>query len=68
MRLLPWTRISGETFTGDGDAWSRALLAALIVHCPEASLDPATKRFVSGEPAAQLPDLGKLAAHDAKLA
>lgn len=68
MRLLPWTRISGETVTGDGEVWSRALLAVLIGHCPEASLDPATKRFAGGEPAAQLPDLGKLAAHDAKLA
>jgi hypothetical protein len=39
----------------------------MIAKCPEASLDPATKRFKGGEPAAQLPDLAKLAAHDEKL-
>jgi len=68
LRLLPWTRVTGETLDGEGEAWARALLHAMIARCPEASLDPATKRFQSGEPAAQLPTLAKLAAHDAKLA
>jgi hypothetical protein len=68
VRLLPWTRLTGETIEGEGDAWHRALLKAMMTHCPAASLDPATKRFHGGEPAAQLPDVTKLAAHDGKLA
>jgi hypothetical protein len=68
LRILPWTRLTGETVDGEGDAWSRALLAKLSAHCPSAGLDPATQRFQRGEPAAQLPDTDKLAAHDAKLA
>lgn len=68
LRVLPWTRITGETIEGEGDAWTRALLAAMIARCPEASLDPATKKFQAGEPAAQLKDTTKLAAHDDKLA
>ncbi|CAN5920977.1 hypothetical protein BH11MYX3_BH11MYX3_04870 [soil metagenome] len=67
IRLLPWTRLTGEPIEGFGETWGRALLAAMIAKCPEASLDPATRRFVAGEPAAQLPDLAKLAAHDEKL-
>lgn len=68
LRLLPWSRLTGETFEGEGDAWHRAVLSAMMAHCPAASLDPATKRFHGGEPAAQLPDVTKLAAHDGKLA
>ena len=68
VRLLPWTRLTGESIEGEGDTWHRALLKAMIAHCPAASLDPATKRFHGGEPAAQLPDVTKLAAHDGKLA
>jgi hypothetical protein len=68
LRVLPWTRVTGETLSGEGDAWTRALLDAMLARCPEASLDPATKRFQSGEPAAQLKDTVKLAAHDEKLA
>lgn len=68
LRVLPWTRVTGETISGEKDAFTRALLDAMIVRCPEASLDPATKRFQGGEPAAQLKDATKLAAHDEKLA
>ncbi len=67
LRLLPWTRLTGEPIEAYGETWGRALLAAMIAKCPDASLDPATKRFSAGEPAAQLPDLAKLAAHDQKL-
>lgn len=68
LRILPWTRVTGETFEGEGDVFMRALLAKLVGFCASASLDPATQRFHKGEPAAQLPDLTKLAAHDDKLA
>jgi hypothetical protein len=67
LRVLPWTRVTGETVAGEGDVFTRGLLDAMLAHCPEASLDPATKRFQSGEPAAQLKDTMKLAAHDEKL-
>ncbi len=67
LRMLPWTRLTGEPIEGYGATWGRALLAAMVAKCPEASLDPATKRFAAGEIAAQLPDLAKLAAHDQKL-
>jgi hypothetical protein len=68
LRLVQWTRLTGETFEGEGDAWHRAVLKSMMAHSPAASLDPATKRFHGGEPAAQLPDVTKLAAHDGKLA
>lgn len=68
LRVMPWTRVTGETVAGEGDARLRALLDAMHGHCAEASVDPATKRFQSGEPAAQLKDTKKLAAHDEKLA
>jgi hypothetical protein len=67
LRLVPWTRLSGDPIVGAEDP--RVLLAALVVKCPDAAIDPATKKFLdSTEPAAQLPDLGTLAAHDGKLA
>lgn len=68
LRILPWTRLTGESVEGDGEAWTRALLGKLVAHCSSAALDPATQRFQRGEPAAQLPDTAKLAAHDEKLA
>lgn len=68
LRLLQWTRVTGELIEGEGDTWHRILLKTLVGRCPTASLDPATKRFHGGEPAAQLPDVTKLAAHDSKLA
>lgn len=68
LRVMPWTRVTGEAVSGDDDPRMRALLEAMLGHCPEAAVDPATKRFQAGEPAAQLKDTAKLAAHDEKLA
>lgn len=68
VRITPWTRVTGETFAGEGDAFTRAVLGKLVGYCASATLDPATQRFHKGELAAQLPDGEKLAAHDAKLA
>jgi hypothetical protein len=64
LRLVPWTRFTGEPV----DAAPRALAVQLVAWCTRATLDPATQRFVDGGEAAQLPDLAMLAAHDAKLA
>jgi len=71
LRLLPWTRFSGEPLDGDGDddARVRALLALVIARCPDAQIDRATRTFFDGsEPPAQLPDEATLGQHDARLA
>lgn len=65
IRLLPWTRFTGEPIDGAPRPCAQQLLA----WCKHATLDPATKLFLdgTGEPA-QLPELSTLAAHDEKLA
>jgi hypothetical protein len=73
LRLLPWTKLSGEPLDGDGDgdgdARARAVLALVIARCPGAKLDRATRSFHdASEPLAQLPDEATLAQHDARLA
>jgi hypothetical protein len=73
LRLLPWTKFSGEPLDGDvdgdGEARARAVLALVIARCPEAKLDRATRAFYDGrEPPAQLPDEPTLAQHDERLA
>ncbi len=70
LRVLPWTRLEGETIYGDGDERLRGLLAIITSHASrEIKLDPATQRFAqTTEPPAQLPDASTLATHDAKLA
>jgi hypothetical protein len=65
LRLVPWTRYTGASI----DPEPRALAKRLVAWCTRATLDPATKQFLDGnDPAAQLPDLTTLAAHDEKLA
>ncbi len=65
LRLVPWTRFTGEPI----DLEPRAIVKQLVAWCAKATLDPATKQFVEGTgEAAQLPDLATLAAHDEKLA
>lgn len=74
LRVLPWTRLSGDPLPGvdeasDDEARARALVKLIAERCTIAKVDPATRRFIEGtEPAAQLPDLETLAAHDTKLA
>jgi hypothetical protein len=68
LRIVPWTRLTGELIEGEGDARPRAVVEHVIARCPGAKLDPATRQFLdSGEPA-QLPDLDTLRAHDDRLA
>jgi hypothetical protein len=67
LRVLPWTRLSGDAL--DGEDRALALLHYLVAHCPDITLDPATRAFIEGRSdAAQLPDVATLAAHDARLA
>lgn len=69
LRLLPWTRFSGDPVEGEGEERARKLVEMVTSRCPEARLDPATRTFIaSNDKAAQLPDLETLAAHDQRLA
>ena len=69
LRILPWTRLSGDLVDGEGAARARELLAMVTSRHPEAKLDPSTRRFVhAAEPAMQLPDRATLDEHDARLA
>ncbi|MBL0220231.1 MAG: hypothetical protein IPQ07_40975 [Myxococcales bacterium] len=69
LRILPWTRLSGDLVDGEGSARARELLAMVTSRHPEAKLDPSTRRFVhAAEPAMQLPDRATLDEHDARLA
>jgi hypothetical protein len=68
LRIVPWTRLTGELVDADGDARPRAVVEHVLIRCPNARLDPATQHFLdTGEPA-QLPDLATLRAHDDRLA
>jgi hypothetical protein len=68
LRIVPWTRLTGEPVEGDPEARPRTLIEHVVAHCPGAKIDPATRQFLdAGEPA-QLPDLDTLRAHDQRLA
>jgi hypothetical protein len=70
LRITPWTRVTGFSFSQLSDtARVLAFVADVIRNCPDITLDPATRKFVEtrGEPV-QLPDLTTLAAHDERLA
>ncbi|HMG53368.1 MAG TPA: hypothetical protein VK601_07795 [Kofleriaceae bacterium] len=68
LRIVPWTRITGELIDTEGGDRARAVVEHVVARCPRARLDPATRLFLdTGEPA-QLPDLDTLRAHDDRLA
>jgi len=68
LRIVPWTRLTGELVDAAGDDRPRAVIEHVLARCPNARLDPATQHFLdTGEPA-QLPDLDTLRAHDDRLA
>jgi hypothetical protein len=68
LRIMAWTRLTGEPLAGTGDPRARALVTLVASYCPTIKVDPKTRQFVDGAEAAQLPDLATLAAHDARLA
>jgi len=68
LRILPWTRITGDLVHGTGDERARSLVIFVEASCPTVKLDARTQAFSEKGEAAQLPDLAKLAAHDARLA
>jgi hypothetical protein len=68
LRIVPWTRLTGDPIEGEGDARPVKVVEYILAKCPKAKLDPATRQFLeTGEPA-RLPDLETLRAHDARLA
>jgi hypothetical protein len=68
LRIVPWTRLTGEPIAAEGDARPRGVVERVVEHCPGAKLDPATRQFLETGEAAQLPDLDTLQAHDGRLA
>lgn len=70
LRILPWSRMTGETISGEPETRVRAFMKLVAPRCPEAKLDRATQAFLDDEskPPAQLPTLDMLAKHDAALA
>jgi hypothetical protein len=69
LRIVPWTRMTGISVVGTGDDRLRSIAGYVATMCSDVQLfDPATKNFLEKpEPAAQLKDLAKLAAHDERL-
>jgi len=68
LRILPWTRLSGDRIEGDGTERARAFVQLCAARCPGAKLDAATRTFLGSHgQAAQLPDEPTLAAHDRRL-
>jgi hypothetical protein len=68
LRIVPWTRLTGDPIDGDGERRPRGIVEHVLAKCPGARLDPATRQFLDAGEAAQLPDLETLRAHDARLA
>lgn len=69
LRLVPWTRLTGDPLADDGVHRVRAFLALVVERCPSVQLDRATRDYLEQRaPIAQLRDDALLAAHDAKLA
>ncbi len=69
LRIVPWTRLTGISVVGTGDDRVRSLAGYVATMCSDVQLfDPATKLFLErSDPAAQLKDTAKLAAHDERL-
>lgn len=69
LRILPWTRLTGDAVNGENVVRARALVQLLVERCGKARLDRATQRFLTGaEPPAQIPDEATLDQHDQRLA
>ena len=68
LRVLPWTRLTGHHLEGTDEERARAFVQLVAQRCPSAKVDAATRQFVDGSEAAQLPDAATLKAHDERLA
>jgi hypothetical protein len=68
LRIVPWTRLTGEPLEREADERPRGVVERVVAMCPGAKVDPATRQFLDTGLAAQLPDLEALHAHDGRLA
>ena len=68
VRVLPWTRLTGQPLEGEDEDRMRAFIQLVAERCPNAKIDGATRQFLDGYDAAQLPDAATLKAHDERLA
>jgi len=68
IRITSWTRLAGDPIEGLGEERARNVVKLVLENCAEIKLDRATREFVDGKPAAQLPDAAMLAQHDDHLA
>lgn len=68
IRITPWTKLTGDPVEGEGEARARSVVNFVLAQCAAIKLDRATREFVDGKPAAQLPDAAMLAQHDDRLA
>jgi hypothetical protein len=68
IRITSWTRLAGDPIEGLGEERARNVVKLVLAQCAEIKLDRATREFVDGKPAAQLPDAAMLAQHDDRLA
>jgi hypothetical protein len=68
LRIVPWTRLTGEPIAAELDQRPRGVVERVVAMCPGAKVDPATRLFLNTGEAVQLPDLQTLHAHDERLA
>jgi hypothetical protein len=68
LRIVPWTRLTGEPIDAELDQRPRGVVERVVAMCPGAKVDPATRLFLDTGEAVQLPDLETLHAHDERLA
>ncbi len=68
LRIVPWTRLTGEPIAAELDQRPRGVVERVVAMCPGAKVDPATRLFLDTGEAVQLPDLETLHAHDERLA
>ena len=70
LRVLPWSKMTGEHLSGDNEGRARSFLKIVKPRCTEAKLDRATQAFLDDptKKPAQLPSKDMLAKHDQALA
>ncbi len=68
LRLLPWSKLTGEVIEGEGDDRARAIAKLVVARCKDAKVDRATQGFIDGPNSPAQLSLELLAKHDKALA
>lgn len=70
LRVLPWSKLTGEHFEGEGDQRVRSFMQVVTKRCTDARIDRATQSFLDDDTKrpAQLTSLDLLSKHDTALA